>query len=295
MGRVWVGDGSGQRRVSPERPACPTQAPADPRELAREIAQDARSRGGLLVFADFERMLCLGATNGRGAGLPLLVRGALVALASTPDTGVVINSGQDVCDLETHVNVPGLIYAGCRGLQIRGAGMTFCHPAAARLRRMLPALAQELSQCLVSLPGVEVEIKELGVTVHARRADPSAVGVIVAQAEALRRTSAGDFRVWPSESTVDLFPDVEWRRGSSALWILVQWAHEGRGQPAVVYLGHDHTDEDAYRALRGHGYAVHVGPPTTESAASCWVADQAAAFDLLAQIAFAWSLRPAGR
>ena len=173
--------------------------------------------------------------------------------------------------------------------------MTFCHPAAARLRRMLPALAQELSQSLVSLPGVEVEIKELGVTVHARRADPSAVAVIVAQAEALRRTSAGDFRVWPSESTVDLFPDVEWRRGSSALWILVQWAHEGRGQPAVVYLGHDHTDEDAYRALREHGYAVHVGPPATESAASCWVADQAAAFDLLAQIALAWSVRPAGR
>ena len=93
--------------MNPERPACPSRAPADPRELAREIAQDARSRGGLLIFTDFERMLCLGATNGRGAGLPLLVRGALVALASTPATGVVINSGQDVCDLETHVNVPG--------------------------------------------------------------------------------------------------------------------------------------------------------------------------------------------
>jgi len=248
-----------------------------------------------LVFADFERMLCLGATDRRGARLPLLVRGVLVALASTPATGVVINSGHHVCDLETHVNVPGLIYAGCRGLQIRGAGMTFCHPDAARLRRMLPALAQDLSQCLESLPGVEVELKELGVTVHARRAEPSAVAAIVAQAEALRRTSAGDFVVWPSESTVDLFPDVEWRRGSSALWILVQWAHEGRGQPAVVYLGHDHTDEDAYRVLREHGYAVHVGPPASESAASCWVAGQAAAFDLLAQIAFAWSLSPEGR
>jgi hypothetical protein len=128
--------------------------------------------------------------------------------------------------------------------------MAFCHPGAARLRPVLPVLAHELSQCLVALPGVEVELKELGVTVHARRADPSAVAVIVAQAEALRRTSAGDFRVWPSESTVDVFPDVEWRRGSSALWILVHWAHEGRGQPAVVYLGHDHTDEDAYRVLR---------------------------------------------
>jgi len=289
-----VGDGRGEHRVNPERPVSPSRAPADPRELAREIAQDARARGGLLIFTDFERMLCLGATKGRGAGLPLLVRGALVALASTPATGVVVNSGRDVCDLESHVNVPGLIYAGCRGLQVRGAGMAFCHPGAARLRPVLPVLAHELSQCLVALPGVEVEIKELGVTVHARRADPSAVAVIVAQAEALRRTSAGDFRVWLSESTVDLFPDVEWRRGSSALWILVHWAHEGRGQPAVVYLGHDHTDEDAYRVLRQHGYAVHVGPPTTESAASCWVADPAAAFDLLAQIALAWSVRPAG-
>jgi len=257
--------------------------------------QDARARGGLLVFADFERMLCLGAANGRGPGLLLLVRGALVALASTPATGVVISSAQEVCDLETHVNVPGLIYAGCRGLQVRGAGMTFCHPVAARLKQMLPRLAEELSQCLAFLPGVEVEVKELGVRVHVRRADPSAIAVIVARAESVRRTSAGDFRVCPSESTVDLFPDVEWRRDSSALWILVQWAHECRGQPAVVYLGHDHTDEDAYRALREHGRAVHVGPPAPGSAASCWLADRAAAFDLLAQIAFAWSVRPAAR
>jgi trehalose-6-phosphatase len=78
---------------------------------------------------------------------------------------------------------------------------------------MLPLLAQELSQCLVSLPGVEVEIKELGVRVHVRRADPSAVAVVVTHAEALRRTSAAEFRVWPSESTVDLFPDVEWAEG----------------------------------------------------------------------------------
>jgi trehalose-6-phosphatase len=99
-----------------------------------------------------------------------------VALASTPETGVVVNSEHDVCDLETRVSVPGLIYTGWRGLQIQ-------------------------------------------------------------------------------------------------------------------YLGHDHTDEDAYRVLRGRGHAVHVGPPSAESAASCWVADQLAAFDLLAQIAFAWSVR----
>jgi len=281
--------------VNLDRSAYPGQAPADPRELAREIVQDARARGGLLVFADLERTLCIAAPNGRGAGLPLLVRGALVALASTPATGVVISSWRHACDIETRVGVPGLIYAGCRGLQIRGPGLTFCHPLAARSRQMLPFLAQELSQSLASLPGVEVETKELGVTVHMRRADPSAIAVIVAHVEALRRTSEGEFRVWPSESTVELLPDVRWRSGSSALWVLVHWAHEGRGLPAVVYLGHDQSDEDAYRALREHGHAVHVGPLPTVSAASCWVVNQAAAFDLLAQLAFGWSVRPAGR
>src|SRR5580765_3228758 len=106
-GPNMAGDGRGERRVNPERPPYPSRAPADPKELARKIAQDARSRGGLLIFTDFERTLCLGATKRRGAGLPLLVRGALVALASTPATGVVVNSGRDVCDLESHVNVPG--------------------------------------------------------------------------------------------------------------------------------------------------------------------------------------------
>lgn len=273
---------------------CPRPEAADPRKLARTIVHDARARGGLLVFADFERTLRLGASDGRGAGLPLLVRGALVALASTPDTGVVVSSGHDADDLETQVGVPGLIYAGSRGLQIRGPGFAFCHPLAARSRRMLPVLARELSQRLAPLSGVEVEVKELGVAVHARRADPSAIGVIVAHVDALRRTSAREFRVWPSDSRVDLVPDVEWGRGASALWILVQWAHDGHGQPVVVYLGHEHADEHAYRALREHGHTVHVGPLPSESLASCWVANQAAAFDLLAQLAFGWSVRPAG-
>jgi trehalose-phosphatase len=281
--------------VNPDRLACLEQ-PTDPKELARKIVQEARVRGGLLVFADFERTLCLAAPNGRGGGLPMLVRGALVALACTPGTAVVISSGQDASDLETQVNVPGLIYAGCGGLQIRGPRMTFCHPLAARSRRILPRLAQELSQRLAALPGVEIEIKDLGVTVHVRRADPSAVAAIFGHVEALRRTSAGQFRVWSSGSTVDVLPDVEWRRGSSALWVLGQWAaHEECGQPVVVYLGHDQADEDAYWTLREHGHAVHVGPPPTESAASCWVLDQASVFDLLAQLALGWGARPATR
>lgn len=275
------------------RSACRTNEPADPAELAREIAREARSRGGLLLFTDYDGMLCPSVRDRRSVGLPLLVRGALVALATTPATRVVIISGEDACDLETRINVPGVIYAGCRGLQIQGAGIAFCHPAAARLRETLPLLAQELSERLAPVPGVEVEIKELGVTVHTRRVDPSAVPVIIVQVEELRRTSAAEFKVCQSKSTVDLFPDVDWRKDSSALWILEQWVREGRGQPVVVYLGDDDADEDAYLALREYGYAVHVG--RLAAATPYWVVDRAAAIDLLAQIAFAWSVHSLGR
>src|SRR5262245_31799296 len=99
--------------VSPDRPGAdgPTE-PGDPKELAGEIVLQARSRGGLVLFADYEGTLCLGTRNSPGGELPLLVRGALVALAATPSTRVVIMSEREARDLEARVNVPGVIYVG---------------------------------------------------------------------------------------------------------------------------------------------------------------------------------------
>ncbi len=282
-------------RVNSTRPGDAGPGPADPRALAGAIVQEAGSTGRLLVFAAAQAALSSRAPDRRLNGLPLLVRGVLVALVGTPGTRVVIISGHSACDLETQVNVPGVIYAGCRGLQIRGAGMSFCHPLAETLSDMLPALAQELSHALAPFSGVEAEIKELGVTVHVRRADPPTIASIIARVEELRRTAAVPFQVWPFESAVDLVPDVNWGKGSCVLWILEQWMREGHGKPTILYLGDDDSDEDAYLALRGSGHAVHVGQPHSESAASCWVADQAAAIDLLARIAFGWNQRSADR
>ncbi|HTY76664.1 MAG TPA: trehalose-phosphatase [Candidatus Bathyarchaeia archaeon] len=270
---------------------CPQNGPADPAELARTIARDARSRRGLLLFADFDAVFGHGDRKEPRAKLPLLMRGALVALATTPDTRVVVSSGEDASDLETYINVPGVVYAGCRGLQIRGGGMMFSHPVAARSRDLLPLLARELLDSLAPLPGVEVEIKEFGVGVHVRDVDPDAVPVIVAQAEELIRTLAPEFRVWSSESTVDVFPDVDWRMGSSVLWILGRWMCEREGCPVVVYLGSGDTDEETYGELKRYGYAIRVGRPGDGSASSHWVADQTAAVDLLGRLAFTWSVQ----
>jgi CheY-like chemotaxis protein len=262
--------------------------PADPRALAREIVTAARAAGGLVLFVRFEHALCAGVPERRPGRLPLLVRGAMVALAGTPFTRVVVVSAQDARDLETEVNVPGVIYAGCRGLQIRSPSGNFCHPAAARLRDRIPALAQGLAERLAGLSGVDIELKELGLTVHTRRGDDSVLTAIVAHARELNLTTGGDFRVWVSDSAVDLFPDVNDRGRASALWTVDEWTQMGQPRPMVVYLG----ESDASEPPDGVGYAIRVGPPTGAAPSTYSVSDRAAAADLLAQIAFSWSARP---
>jgi len=155
--------------------------PAEPGELAEEIAREGQSQGSLLIVLDYEAIL-----GGSALDVPLLVRGALVALATSPDACVVIVSAGEASQLETRIKVPGVVYAG-------------------------------------SGPSVE--------------------------------------------------------------WVVDQQSRKARGQSVVVFLGAG----ESFAKLGKVRYAVHVGRPRGEPAASHWVFDRASAVELLARLAFAWS------
>ncbi|HMB35800.1 MAG TPA: hypothetical protein VKV41_17285 [Methylomirabilota bacterium] len=155
--------------------------PAEPGELAEEIAREGQSQGSLLIVLDYEAIL-----GGSALDVPLLVRGALVALATASDACVVIVSAGEASHLETRIKVPGVVYVG----------------ASPNLER------------------------------------------IVAQ----RRS-------------------------------------EAREHPIVVLLGAG----ESFAKVGKVRYAVHVGRPRGEPAASHWVFDRASAVELLARLAFAWS------
>src|SRR5262252_5378720 len=140
--------------------------PAEPTELAEEIAREGQAQGSLLIALDYEATL--GPRNGSVSDLPLLVRGALVALATSPDACV------------------GVVYAGS---------------------------------------------------------------------------------------------------GPSLEWVVDQQSREARGRSVVVCLGAG----ESFAKLGKVHYAVHVGRPRGEPAASHWVFDRASAVELLARLAFAWS------
>ena len=81
--------------------------PAEPGELAEEIAREGQSQGSLLIVLDYEAIL-----GGSALDVPLLVRGALVALATASDACVVIVSAGEASHLETRIKVPGVVYVG---------------------------------------------------------------------------------------------------------------------------------------------------------------------------------------
>jgi hypothetical protein len=155
--------------------------PAEPGELAEEIAREGQLEGSLLVVLDYEAIL-----GGSALDVPLLVRGALVALATASDACVVIVSAGEASHLETRIKVPGVVYVG----------------ASPNLER------------------------------------------IVAQ----RRSEAREHHI-------------------------------------VVLLGAG----ESFAKVGKVRYAVHVGRPRGEPAASHWVFDRASAVELLARLAFAWS------
>ena len=163
------------------------EGPTEPAELAERIVREARSRAGLLLLLDYEATLGPPPPEGRGTELPLLVRGALVALTTAPDVRVVMISSEEAGRLDARLRMPGLLYAGAR---------------------------------------------------------------------------------------------------ANVVSMMEQWMREGCGQPVVVFIG-----AGGAFATRGKpGFAVHVGRPRGEPAACHWVPDQASAVELLARLAFSWSM-----
>ncbi len=163
------------------------EEPAEPSELADEIVGEARSRAGLLLLLDYEATLGPPTPERRGLELPLLVRGALVALTTAPDVRVVMISSEEAGRLDARLRLPGVVYAGA---------------------------------------------------------------------------------------------------GANVALMMEEGMREGSGQPMVVFIG-----GDGPLAVRGRpGVVVHVGRPRGEPTACQWVPDQASAVELLARLAFSWSM-----
>jgi len=189
------------------------------------------------------------------------VRATLATLAAQPRVGLAILSGRALVDIRRRVGVRRVVYGGCHGLEIAGAGLSFRHPAARRAR--VAAARRLLAAAVRGIPGARLEWKGLAVSLHYRRVAPSRVGEVRRAAARVARR-APDLSLIAGRKVFDFVPRVGWDKGAAARWIARRLGAALPGRATVLYVGDDTTDEAAFKALRRCAVTVRVGAvPTT--------------------------------
>jgi trehalose 6-phosphate phosphatase len=190
------------------------------------------------------------------------MRRALMALAGRTNVSVAVVSGRDRASLQACVDVPGLIYAGNRGLEISGPGFLFVEPTAAAHAPALTELAPPLAKKLEYIAGAFVEDKGLTLSVHYRRTtadDREAVRSIVHN---VLDSATHPFQLTAGDMVHEIRPHVHWSKGTTINWIKDQLEIP---HALVIYLGDDGPSADDFAALPGD-ITIKVGDASTTRA-----------------------------
>lgn len=185
--------------------------------------------------------------------LARLAPGALAALTAATHTFAVVGliSGRDPRDLQRMAPTPGLLYIGNHGFERLAAGpdgapQVETDPTAQAWRGAVSqALATLRAGLAERLPGARFEDKGVTASIHVRQtADPPAAERAVMDAARGVARRAG-LRVTRGRLIVELRPPLAMDKG-----VAIASVCRERGLRGAIYLGDDHTDLDAFRALR---------------------------------------------
>ena len=184
-------------------------------------------------------------------------RGALAALAGLPGTRLAVVSGRPVARLRELVGEAGAWLVGLHGLEVASPG------EAPRPRLDLEASAAALGPLRAVAaklagrhPGVRVEDKGPTLALHTRlaaRADATLAGGAFREAA----SAVPGYEVMAGKEVLEARP-AGVHKGGAVAELLRGWEGTSGGDVAVLYVGDDVTDEDAFRALGGAPLAVTV-------------------------------------
>lgn len=251
---------------------APSVSPADD-SLETRIDEIARTPL-LLLASDFDGTIAPIVADPASAEADRESLVALRALAAMPQTHVAIVSGRALSDLARRTReMEEAHLVGSHGSEYEVGFATPISPEAAELHKRL---AQSLRALAARDAGMTLEEKPASLAFHYRNAAEQSADRIVAEIE------AGPAR-WPG---------VHVRRGKKVIELSVVETNKGMalkrirqqvGATAVVFIGDDITDEDAFQTLSGPDISIKVGEG--ETAARHRVRDTTAVARLLARLA----------
>ncbi len=233
-----------------------------PEYLAQQVADllTIQPRG---LCSDFDGTLSRIVPSPDEARIEPAIRDALARLARHLDVLAIV-TGRSVDDVRWRVGLSEVVYIGNHGLERWERGEHLVEPQALTYVPHLANVARALAD-RVQLPGIEIELKRLSLSVHYRRAlEPEAaarqIGPIL---EAL--ASEYHLRLVRGRMVFELRPPIDRDKGSAVAELVMRY-----GLRAVVFLGDDRTDLDAMRHLaqlreQGRIQALNIGVHSEEA------------------------------
>ncbi len=211
----------------------------------------------LLVGCDYDGTLSPLVDDPTAAGpLPEAVA-AVRALASLPQTVVAVISGRALRDLATLSRLPSEVHlVGSHGSEF---DLGFIQRLEPGLRELHGRLLSELTEISRAHPGTRLETKPASVAVHVRGTDPE---VGERALEAIRCGPA----TWPDVHVTNGKDVIELSLLATDKGAAVNTLRAQTSASAVLYLGDDVTDENAFTKLHGPDIGIKVGPGETHAA-----------------------------
>ncbi len=209
--------------------------------------------------------------------------GTLTPIVSRPELAVISKDMQDIIkelskkyttaivsgrmreDVEKLVGIPGLVYAGSHGFDIKGPQVSMVEPQAEKTIPLVSKITERLKKELSTIEGVIIEEKKFSMAVHYRLASEKEVSGIKLLVQELIQENKS-LRLMEGKKVFEILPAIDWNKGKAVRWIMqsinIKWDCS-----SVVYIGDDTTDEDAFRIVKSRGTGILVSSVSKASAA----------------------------
>lgn len=218
----------------------------------------------LFLFLDYDGTLTPIVSRPEMALCPSEVRRLLERLRDLPGVYLAVISGRSLEDVREKVGVSGIVYVGNHGLEIE-------NPAGRHKKVLVPArkwelkrITKNLQDSLKKIPGILFEEKGPILSIHYRNVSQKFFVLVSRAIEDQLHQWRDRWKKGSGKMVFEIRPNVDFHKGKAVKEIL-------KGFPSrrllPIYLGDDRTDEDAFRALQGHGISVLVGLAGLPSAA----------------------------
>lgn len=215
----------------------------------------------LLLLTDFDGTLSDLAPTPEAACLSEAVQADVTALAALDSVTFGVVSGRRLDDVAARVGRAAEFVAGLHGLEIVGPGHVFRHPVLDSIAPVIGRLADQSATSLAWCPGVHLENKTYALTCHVRQAPVDLAERVLDDFEAIAEPEiqSGVLKILSGSMAAELLPAVDWHKGRACWWIRDLLRARLSAPVALVYLGDDRTDEDAFAVLDDHDMAIGVG------------------------------------